>query len=555
MIAKVVRGWKPAGLIRYLFGPGKYEEHENPRVVAAWDGAPWLHHPDKPAPIVMDGRLVEPGEFDFDLGPLTGTMQDLAELAGLPLNTPPSISPEWARRVRDGDVPPDAPTWLSAYRYDVGKNAVVLRPGYVWHTPVRLHPDDPTLTDEQWEHIAERLMKSTGIHQAGCRWIAVRHADDHIHLMATLVSETTGKLVSPHNDFYKLREECRRLEEEFGLVRTAGVDRTAVPTPSRAEKAKAERLGRPVTAREELHRLVAQAAAGATDGEGFLAALKAQGLDPRTVHYADGRVRGYTVALPGDLTADGERVRYSGSKLAADLTWPRLEQRWASVPPLEAPERSVDLRVTPAERREALESAADVVRRAEAVVRAARTTVSADDGGTETGGTRNADGVEGIAHAAGEVLAALARGQEGRDAGPLSDAAAIYDRAARTPVRVLPDRLGPVARELRMASRRLVFAGTLAGRGKEKFAAAALLLALAGLIAEIAAWQQRRGRVHQAAAARAAVEVLPAPARPTSAPRPIIGRVAPGDSVVQDRPATPRPATTGQPRPRGRTMG
>lgn len=33
------RGAHVGGLLRYLFGPGKREEHVRPRVVAAWDGA------------------------------------------------------------------------------------------------------------------------------------------------------------------------------------------------------------------------------------------------------------------------------------------------------------------------------------------------------------------------------------------------------------------------------------------------------------------------------------------------------------------------------------
>src|SRR5947209_4477171 len=33
------RGAKVGGLLRYLFGPGRREEHVNARVVAAWDGA------------------------------------------------------------------------------------------------------------------------------------------------------------------------------------------------------------------------------------------------------------------------------------------------------------------------------------------------------------------------------------------------------------------------------------------------------------------------------------------------------------------------------------
>ena len=33
------RGANVGGLLRYLFGPGKREEHVRPRVVAAWNGA------------------------------------------------------------------------------------------------------------------------------------------------------------------------------------------------------------------------------------------------------------------------------------------------------------------------------------------------------------------------------------------------------------------------------------------------------------------------------------------------------------------------------------
>ncbi|CAL9677712.1 hypothetical protein SUDANB95_08036 (plasmid) [Actinosynnema sp. ALI-1.44] len=541
MIAKVVHGYRPGGLLAYLFGPGKHEEHRDPRVVASWDGAPYLHHPDKLPAVVLGEETVGPGEFDFDLKPLVRTMRELAEQAGLPVTNPPGITPEWEELMRAGGaVPPDAPSWVKHYKYDPKKKAVVLRQGYVWHCPVRLHEDDPTLTDAQWEQIAERLMKATGIHQAGCRWIAVRHADDHIHLMATLVSERTGKRFYPFRDWKKLREECRAIEQEMGLVATAGADKTALQEPTRSEKGKAERLGRLVTAREELRRVVAQCAASARDGAEFLAELKREGLAPETVLDAAGQVRGYTVALPGDVTADGKPVRYSGTKLAADLTWPKLAARWSSTPPVAEPERAEDGRVAPAIRRDALVGAAEVVERAAARVR---------DGEED---------VDGIAHATGELLAALSRGREGREPGPLAEVAERYDRAARTPHRVLPERMGPLARELRHASRRLAAVGALSGRGKEKFAAATLLLALAGLVAEIAAWQQLRGRTHQAAAARTAAGALPGLARPADgARRPVNARpLQPpaAGGARRERPVIRRDvAGPGEPRPRGKT--
>ncbi len=36
MIGKVLRGQRPAGLIRYLYGPGRREEHRDPYLVAGW---------------------------------------------------------------------------------------------------------------------------------------------------------------------------------------------------------------------------------------------------------------------------------------------------------------------------------------------------------------------------------------------------------------------------------------------------------------------------------------------------------------------------------------
>lgn len=49
-----------------------------------------------------------------------------------------------------------------------------------------------------------------------------------------------------------------------------------------------------------------------------------------------GEITGYSVALPGDTTADGRGGRrpvwYGGGKLASDLTLPRLRRRWVGLP-------------------------------------------------------------------------------------------------------------------------------------------------------------------------------------------------------------------------------
>ncbi|MEU4801311.1 relaxase/mobilization nuclease domain-containing protein [Actinosynnema sp. NPDC023587] len=458
------------------------------------------------ASVVVGGEVVEAGEFDFDLKPLTAAMQAMVKLAGLPLSTPPAISDEWAERVRLGAVPKDAPSWVRHYRYDPKKKAVVLRPGYVWHTPVRLAPGDPTLTDEQWETVAERLMKATRIHQAGCRWIAVRHADDHIHLMATLVSEVTAKPFHPYRDFLALRRECRAIERDLGLVVTADVDKTAVRQPSRKEKGKADREGRAITPREELQRVVARAAAEARDGQEFLGSLERAGVAPQVVRDGRGMVLGYSVALPDDLTRQGKQVRYSGSKLAADLSWPKLQNRWAELSG--GGLRPAGTWLAPAEREAVLEEAVRVVQLATKRVQVNRL----------TGGQSQA--VDGIVHATGELLVVLAQGWDGRAGAALVEIGAGYDRAARTPHLVVPERRGNLGFQLRQAAREVAGVGMLSrvdARTRAGFLVVTLVLALVSLLVEISEWQKARGRVHQGEAAAVAAGRLSA----LSGPRPV----------------------------------
>lgn len=514
MIAKVIRGYRPGGLVAYLFGPGRAEGHRSPRVVASWDGAPWLHQPDTLHSVALDGEILPAGEFDFDLRQLIRTMQAPLKDAGLPTGGLPAVPAEWEALLRSGTpLPNTAPAWLRHYVFDQRRQTVVARSGPVWHCSVRLHPDDPTLTDEQWQHVAGRLMQAVGIHQAGCRWIAVRHADDHIHLMATLVSETTGKRFHPYRDYPKLRTACQQLEREFGLVATASADKTAAPAPTRAEKAKAARLGRALTAREDLRHRVRLCAATTQNGPDFLAALTNERLDPQTVRDAHGKVLGYTVALPIDRTASGTLVRYSGSQLAPDLTWPTLLTRWAGIPP--TPNQSE--RHTPAERCAVLEQCANAVTSATAALKAG-------------------DNGDDVAHSTGELLTLLSHGTEDYTSGPLTALAAIYDRAARTPHQGVPT-TGAVALELRHAARQLGALGPLINRRHQGLAAVALMLAIASLIAEIAAWQQQRGRTHQAAAARTAARALPTVAA-NFVPPPITSR----PPVTHQRPPRAQPA-------------
>ena len=190
------------------------------------------------------------------------------------------------------------------------------------------------LSDGEWAQIADDVMHRTGLCPRGeedeaVRWIAIRHGADHIHLVAMLArQDRTRPRIA--NERYRVRDACLAAEQRYGLRSTAPADRTAARPPSRAETGKAARHGRSEPPRITLRRHVATAAAAAASDHEFFARLDQAGILVRLRYSVTnpGQVTGYAVALPDDSTRNGEPVWYGGGKLAADLSWPRLAQRW-----------------------------------------------------------------------------------------------------------------------------------------------------------------------------------------------------------------------------------
>jgi len=471
MIDKISRGWYPAGLVRYLMGPGSHEEHVAPRVIASWDGDPGMHQPAR----------VGDSDFAYDkvqLGELIEDMTAPGKAAGLPDRAP-------------------------------GPGEKGSKYGWVWQCSLRNEDSDRVLSDAEWRGVAEDVMDRTGIaptdDPGGCRWIAVRHDENHIHLMATLVRQDSERRFHPRNDFTVVRSVCQEWERKLGLTLTAGADKTATKAPTRGEIEKAARRGgrrpdRPGTggagggggtttavlpSRVRLRQIVSQTAATKRGTPEFLEALRAQGLRVHENHGPDGRLRGYAVGMGGDTDRKGKQVLFGGRTLAPDLSLPKLLQRWDSAP-------TPQVQMTPTRLSKASqEDKVTALRTGAAAAEQARTALAA--------GTEAADG---IAHATADLLASLARATEGIHAGPSAAAAEMYDRAARTPGVVQPNQWGTAAQGLRMASWQIGMMGMISGKGKDQNAAAvALLLALAALTAEIAANRTQHHRLHQAAAA------------------------------------------------------
>lgn len=410
-------------------GPGRAEEHRSPRVIASWDSLDAEWQPAKTGP----------GEWDFDLGPLCRAVRAAAVAAGLP-------------------------------DYDDGSTAK----GYVWHLAARLAGADRVLSDAEWAQAARELVAGANVatpdDPGGPRWVAIRHADDHIHVAAVLVRQDTCRRVWPSNDFVGLRRTARVLERRWGVTETAAADGTAASAPVRGELEKARRQGRE-PARTELARAVRVAALASDGPEAFAVVLGAAGYLVELRRAPSGDVIGYKVARRGDITARGDPVFYSGSKLAADLSMPRLQRRWSDGP---AP------------------AGCGTSRAARRRVGQARRHIGA---GRDVG-----DAGE-VVSATGDLLFAV-----GNRVPELGGAAGTFDRASRAP-RGTPAGNRAVGTRLRHVARQLVRHRRLAD-GDEQAAVLALVVAVAALVHEVAGWLRDRDRVHQAAAAESAAATI-----------------------------------------------
>ncbi|MDX3613680.1 relaxase/mobilization nuclease domain-containing protein [Streptomyces europaeiscabiei] len=283
MIAKISNGRETAGLIRYLFDTKKAKDHTDPHLVASWDG------------FAPDPGRSEDADAD-------ATRRLL--VADLDLHV------KQARRL--GRAPEK----------------------HVWHCSIRAAETDRHLNDDEWADIARRVVAATGIapdgDPDGCRWVAVRHAPDHIHIAATKVRADL-RTARHWNDYLTADRELAAIEKEYGLFQVVRGDRTAAKRPTRAEQEKARRAGQDKTAPERLRATVRTVVAAASSMEEFVHLLRhIDDILVEIVRFPSGDIRGYKVALADDA---GGPIWYSGSKLAPDLSFPKIQERLANIEP------------------------------------------------------------------------------------------------------------------------------------------------------------------------------------------------------------------------------
>ncbi|MFJ3754468.1 hypothetical protein [Streptomyces rubiginosohelvolus] len=323
-----------------------------------------------------------------------------------------------------------------------------------------------------------------------CRWVAARHADDHIHLVATLARQDGP----PHPRRYPPHAHRRpRLRDSLGPSADVPARPDRAPSPGHGgegEGEKAARRGLPEAARESLQRTVREAAARATTTNDFLTRLRDAGLRVREHHDENGALDGYAVALPGDRADHGTRpVWFSGRTLAYDLSLPRIRERFH---PTVAP---ADLALAHTRIREA----------ATLLTRAGRT-----------------EGAGDVA-ALGDLLVAAAATAPTAVRDQIRAAAAAFEQASRTPgTRTLH---GTARAHFKASAQALEHAPQTA-RGGGAPAVLNLLIALVEAVEAATAWHRAQHHHAQTRAAAQAAALLREAATLTGAPPP-------------DRPAPP----------------
>lgn len=289
MIGKVKRGDDIGGLMAYLFGPGKHNEHTDPHVIGHWTGLP--------------GEVVGLGaDGQPDLGPAVADLKRDLKTAGL-----------------------------------LGKADTV------WHCSVAIPAGDGLLTDAQWRAVAETIVEEVGLEDpdAGAvRWVAVRHGlskegNDHIHIAATLAGRTRfGDLADRtflRADYAAVRRVCNQFEARWGMTGTGAGTGAAHQEPTRAEVEIAARTGLELPTRLRLERAVRTAAIATTGPAEFTARLAGEGITvtfTRPSAQRPGTWLGVTFAAADYTDAAGVPVAFSGRKLARDLSAPGIQARW-----------------------------------------------------------------------------------------------------------------------------------------------------------------------------------------------------------------------------------
>lgn len=332
MIPNIVRGSDPAGLVRYLFGKGRRNEHTDQHLVCA-----------------------------------SGDMFPSFDMDGKPAASYAEIGRRFDRRYRvrerkDDPFPPDMR----------GKNNPEREHGRkrVWHCSLAIKAGQGILTDQEWEAVIRdyltRMNIIDGDDDQGVTWLAVRHGlsangNDHVHIMVQLA--TDDGWINPYHDRINAQKSCRRMEKtRHELVELARSDtgtrvswqygqwrqwaewkaRNEYGDDAGWDALDGNERSRLVTAvaastmpRQHVGRIVEACAKASHSEDEFIRRVRREGfsIDPRlrkgtakTSFTDPSQVVGYRITW---RSSDGWTERFNAFELGDDMRLKRLRDDWA----------------------------------------------------------------------------------------------------------------------------------------------------------------------------------------------------------------------------------
>ncbi|HHX0581902.1 TPA: relaxase/mobilization nuclease domain-containing protein [Klebsiella pneumoniae] len=196
----------------------------------------------------------------------------------------------------------------------------------VWHNSLRL-PKNEALTDAQWSEIADDYMSRMGFSETHlrCYFLHDDAAGQHIHIIASRIELSSGKLYLGKNENLISTRIIQDLEQDYQLTRTKGPKASpAAPSPTpKLKKSRNEMMIEKRTGelcpkgfiQNALNELL-DTRQSITD---FVQQLVAQNIRPIPNIASTGRMNGFSFEYNG--------IAFKASQLGKGYSWSALQSR------------------------------------------------------------------------------------------------------------------------------------------------------------------------------------------------------------------------------------
>lgn len=188
----------------------------------------------------------------------------------------------------------------------------------VWHNSLRL-PKNEALTDAQWSEIADDYMSRMGFSETHLRCYVLHDdaAGQHIHIIASRIELSSGKLYLGKNENLISTRIIEELEQDYQLTRTKG---PKSPKPkrkkSRNETMLEERTGEKC-AKTIIQEAIDTLITSKISEESFVQQLAAQKIKAIPNRASTGKMNGFSFEYAN--------ISFKASQLGKKYSWKNLE--------------------------------------------------------------------------------------------------------------------------------------------------------------------------------------------------------------------------------------